>query len=106
MVTDKAKIVYSPPEVFLAFGKPGTLDCNFHSNPPLTKIRWEKDGFLFDTYNVPGVYHRLNGSLYFDRVSQVQRQIPSLNIFYSYTIICINMDYGYLLFYILMVKFN
>lgn len=70
MIADKAKIVYSPPEVFLAFGKPGTLDCNFHSNPPLTKIRWEKDGFLFDTYNVPGVYHRLNGSLYFDRVSQ------------------------------------
>jgi len=65
---DKAKVVYSPAEVFLAYGKPGTLDCHFHSNPPLTKIRWEKDGFLFDTYNVPGVYHRLNGSLYFDRV--------------------------------------
>lgn len=67
--TDKAKIVYSPAEVFLAFGKPGTLDCHFHSNPPLTKIRWEKDGFLFDTYNVPGVYHKLNGSLYFNRAS-------------------------------------
>ncbi|VVC43644.1 Hypothetical protein CINCED_3A024981 [Cinara cedri] len=66
----KAKIVYSPAEVFLAFGKPGTLDCHFHSNPPLTKIRWEKDGFLFDTYNVPGVYHKLNGSLYFNRVGK------------------------------------
>lgn len=66
--TVKAKVVYSPAEVFLAYGKPGTLDCHFHSNPPLTKIRWEKDGFLFDTYNVPGVYHTLNGSLYFDRV--------------------------------------
>ncbi|KAL5244572.1 hypothetical protein ACI65C_011982 [Semiaphis heraclei] len=66
----KAKVVYSPAEVFLAYGKPGTLDCHFHSNPPLTKIRWEKDGFLFDTYNVPGVYHRLNGSLYFDRVEK------------------------------------
>jgi hypothetical protein len=65
---DKAKIVYSPAEVFLAFGKPGTLDCHFHANPPLTKIRWEKDGFLFDTYNVPEVYHKLNGSLYFNRV--------------------------------------
>ncbi|XP_025418737.1 protein borderless isoform X2 [Sipha flava] len=64
----KAKIVYSPAEVFLAFGKPGTLDCHFHANPPLTKIRWEKDGFLFDTYNVPEVYHKLNGSLYFNRV--------------------------------------
>lgn len=69
LLADKAKIVYSPAEVFFAFGKPGTLDCHFHSNPPLTKIRWEKDGFLFDTYNVPGVYHKLNGSLYFDRVS-------------------------------------
>ncbi|KAF0758440.1 protein borderless-like isoform X1, partial [Aphis craccivora] len=69
----KAKVVYSPAEVFLAYGKPGTLDCHFHSNPPLTKIRWEKDGFLFDTYNVPGVYHTLNGSLYFDRV-QVEKE--------------------------------
>ncbi|XP_025205628.1 protein borderless-like isoform X2 [Melanaphis sacchari] len=66
----KAKVVYSPAEVFLAFGKTGSLDCHFHSNPPLTKIRWEKDGFLFDTYNVPGVYHRPNGSLYFDRVEK------------------------------------
>lgn len=69
--SDKAKIVYSPAEVYLAFGKSGTLDCHFYSNPPLTKIRWEKDGFLFDTYNVPGVYHKLNGSLYFDRVSEI-----------------------------------
>lgn len=70
-IADKAKIVYSPAEVFLAFGKSGTLDCHFHANPPLTKIRWEKDGFLFDTYNVPGVYHKLNGSLYFNRASKI-----------------------------------
>lgn len=98
MVSDKAKIVYSPAEVFLAFGKPGTLDCNFHSNPPLTKIRWEKDGFLFDTYNVPGVYHRLNGSLYFDRVSLVQCLVLVLNMFYLRNIICMKIDYMYFIF--------
>ncbi|XP_050432656.1 protein borderless isoform X2 [Adelges cooleyi] len=66
----KAKIVYAPAKVFLAYSKPGNLDCHFHSNPPLTKIRWEKDGFLFDTYNVHGVYHELNGSLYFNSVGE------------------------------------
>lgn len=97
-LTDKAKIVYSPAEVFLAFGKPGTLDCHFHSNPPLTKIRWEKDGFLFDTYNVPGVYHKLNGSLYFDKVSSETMSNSIEHKFYRKFIIfnhCKKMFYAY-----------
>lgn len=49
---DKAKVVYAPPEIHLAFGKPAIIDCHFRSNPPLTNLRWEKDGFLFDPYNV------------------------------------------------------
>lgn len=49
---DKAKVVYAPPEVYLPFGKPAILDCHFRANPPLKNLRWEKDGFLFDPYNV------------------------------------------------------
>lgn len=49
---DKAKVVFAPPEVYLPYGRPATLDCHFRSNPPLTNLRWEKDGFLFDPYNV------------------------------------------------------
>lgn len=35
----------------------------------MTNLRWEKDGFLFDPYNVQGVFYRPNGSLYFNKVS-------------------------------------
>lgn len=52
-VSDKAKVIYSPPEVYLPYGHPAVLDCHFRSNPPLKNLRWEKDGLLFDSYNVP-----------------------------------------------------
>lgn len=44
--------MYAPKEVYLPYGQPAVLDCHFRSNPPLTNLRWEKDGFLFDPYNV------------------------------------------------------
>jgi hypothetical protein len=69
--TDKAKVVKSLSEVYLPYGRSGILDCHFLSNPPLTNIRWEKDGFLFDPYNVPGVFYRKNGSLYFTKVQGI-----------------------------------
>ncbi|XP_058817731.1 protein borderless isoform X2 [Topomyia yanbarensis] len=64
----KAKVVYAPKEVYLPFGEPAVLDCHFRSNPPLTNLRWEKDGFLFDPYNVQGVFYKRNGSIYFEKV--------------------------------------
>lgn len=68
--TDKAKVIYAPREVYLPYGKPALLDCHFRANPPLTNLRWEKDGFLFDPYNVQGVFYRRNGSLYFSKVDE------------------------------------
>lgn len=69
-VLDKAKVIYAPREVYLPYGKPALLDCHFRANPPLTNLRWEKDGFLFDPYNVQGVFYRRNGSLYFSKVDE------------------------------------
>nr|XP_014275507.1 protein borderless isoform X2 [Halyomorpha halys] len=66
----KARVVYTEKEVYLPFGRPGILDCHFSANPPLTKLRWEKDGFLFDPFNVPGVFSKRNGSLYFNKVDE------------------------------------
>ncbi|XP_051155995.1 protein borderless isoform X1 [Leptopilina boulardi] len=66
----KAKVIYAPREVFLPYGKHAILDCHFRANPPLTNLRWEKDGFLFDPYNVQGVFYRRNGSLYFSKVDE------------------------------------
>ncbi|XP_047119273.1 protein borderless [Schistocerca piceifrons] len=66
----KAKVVYAAREIFLPYGRPAVLDCHFRANPPLTNLRWEKDGFLFDPFNVQGVFSRRNGSLYFSKVDE------------------------------------
>ncbi|XP_031624013.1 protein borderless isoform X4 [Contarinia nasturtii] len=66
----KAKVIYAPAEMYLPFGRPATLDCHFRSNPPLTNLRWEKDGFLYDPYNVQGVFYRRNGSIFFNSVDE------------------------------------
>lgn len=54
----------------MPYGRSAVLDCHFRANPPLTNLRWEKDGFLFDPYNVQGVFYRRNGSLYFNKVDE------------------------------------
>lgn len=51
-VADKAKVIYAPSEVYFPFGLPALLGCHFRSNPPLTNLRWEKDGYLFDPFNI------------------------------------------------------
>ncbi|KAG5877032.1 hypothetical protein JTB14_005254 [Gonioctena quinquepunctata] len=66
----KAKVVYAPPEIHLPYGRPALIDCHFRANPPLTNLRWEKDGFLFDPYNIQGVFYRRNGSLYINKVDE------------------------------------
>ncbi|KAF5301468.1 hypothetical protein FQA39_LY02197 [Lamprigera yunnana] len=66
----KAKVIYTPKELYLPYGQPAVLDCHFRANPPLKSLRWEKDGFLFDPYNVPGVFYRQNGSLYFNKIDE------------------------------------
>lgn len=62
--------MYAPPEIYLSYGKSATLNCHFRANPPLLSLRWEKDGFLYDPRNVPGVYSHLNGSLFFSKIDE------------------------------------
>ncbi|KAK6636139.1 hypothetical protein RUM43_009791 [Polyplax serrata] len=66
----KAKVIQAPHEIYLPYGRSAVIDCHFRSNPPLMKLRWEKDGFLFDPYNVQGVVYRSNGSLFFEEVKE------------------------------------
>ncbi|KAG5676191.1 hypothetical protein PVAND_006040 [Polypedilum vanderplanki] len=67
----KAKVIYAPREIYFAYGQQAILDCHFRSNPPLTNLRWEKDGFLFDPYNVRNVFYKRNGSLFFSEVDDI-----------------------------------
>lgn len=88
LFSDKAKVVFAPKEgelrgqeleteitsklaVFFAFGHQAILDCHFRSNPPLTNLRWEKDGFLYDPYNVKDVFYKRNGSLFFSQADDL-----------------------------------
>nr|XP_018895915.1 PREDICTED: protein borderless isoform X1 [Bemisia tabaci] len=66
----KARILTTPREVYLPYGRAATLDCHYGANPEITNLRWEKDGFLFDPFNVQGVFFRRNGSLYFSKVDE------------------------------------
>lgn len=63
-------MIYAPREVHLPYGRSAILDCHFRANPPLKNLRWEKDGFLFDPYNVQGVFYRRNGSLFFNKIDE------------------------------------
>ncbi|XP_077292450.1 borderless isoform X2 [Arctopsyche grandis] len=66
----KAKVIYTPREIYLPYGRPSILDCHFRANPALTSLHWLKDGFLYHPFNVPGVYSKPNGSLYFEKVDE------------------------------------
>ncbi|KAF6208589.1 hypothetical protein GE061_017047 [Apolygus lucorum] len=66
----KARVVHTPRQVFLPIGRPGAIECTYMANPPVTRMRWEKDGFLFDPFNVPGAVSRRNGTLYFSKVEE------------------------------------
>lgn len=57
--------------MFFAFGTQAILDCHFRANPPLKNLRWEKDGFLFDPYNVKDVFYKRNGSLFFSQADDL-----------------------------------
>lgn len=67
-----AMVVHTDREMFLPYGKPAMLNCHFRANPPMTKVRWDKDGFLFDPPNVQGVFYNKNGSLFFEKVRYLQ----------------------------------
>lgn len=75
LVADPAKVVYSAREMFLPYGRPAMIDCHVRANPPMTAVRWDKDGFLFDPLNVQGVFSRRNGSLFFEKVGTLTLSI-------------------------------
>ncbi|XP_045479639.1 protein borderless isoform X2 [Harmonia axyridis] len=64
----KAKVIYAPPEIHLPYGRQAIIDCHVKANPPLKNLNWEKDGFLYDPYNIPGVFYKKNGSLLISKV--------------------------------------
>lgn len=41
---DPARVVNMPPVIYVAIGLPGYIRCPVDANPPVTSVKWKKDG--------------------------------------------------------------
>lgn len=41
---DPARVVNMPPDIYVAIGLPGFIRCPVDANPPVTLVKWKKDG--------------------------------------------------------------
>lgn len=69
IISDPARVTYSPTIQYLPSGLSGILRCYVQANPPFQFINWTKDRRPFDPNANPGVKTLNNGSLLFERVS-------------------------------------
>lgn len=43
-LADPARVVNMPPVIYVAIGLPGYIRCPVDANPPVTSVKWKKDG--------------------------------------------------------------
>ena len=41
---DPARVLNMPPVIYVAIGLPGFIRCPVDANPPVTMVKWKKDG--------------------------------------------------------------
>lgn len=44
LVPDPARVVNMPPVIYVAISLPGFIHCPVDANPPVTLVKWKKDG--------------------------------------------------------------
>lgn len=69
VITDAARVTYSPSIQYLPLGLSGIVRCHIQANPDFQFITWTKDRRPFDPNANPGVVTLNNGSLLFQRVT-------------------------------------
>ena len=42
--SDPARVVNMPSVIYVAIGLPGFIRCSVNANPPVTLVKWKKDG--------------------------------------------------------------
>ncbi|KAF7205648.1 protein turtle homolog B isoform X3 [Nothobranchius furzeri] len=63
-----ARVVNMPPVIYVAIGLPGIIRCPVDANPPLTLVKWKKDGLPLRIDKYPGWSQMDDGSI---RVAEV-----------------------------------
>uniref|UniRef100_A0A8C1JIS6 Immunoglobulin superfamily, member 9Bb n=1 Tax=Cyprinus carpio TaxID=7962 RepID=A0A8C1JIS6_CYPCA len=63
-----ARVVNMPPVIYVAIGLPGYIRCPVDANPPVTSVKWRKDGLPLRIEKYPGWSQMEDGSI---RVSEV-----------------------------------
>ncbi|XP_067350645.1 protein turtle homolog B-like isoform X3 [Channa argus] len=63
-----ARVVNMPPVIYVAIGLPGFIRCPVHANPPVTLVKWKKDGLPLRIDKYPGWSQMDDGSI---RVAEV-----------------------------------
>ncbi|KTG04394.1 hypothetical protein cypCar_00014939 [Cyprinus carpio] len=63
-----ARVVNMPPVIYVAIGLPGYIRCPVDANPPVTSVKWKKDGLPLRIEKYPGWSQMEDGSI---RVSEV-----------------------------------
>lgn len=70
IVSDPAKVTFTPTVQYLPFRLAGVVQCYIKSNPPLQYVTWTKDKRLLEPYQTKDIVIMNNGSLLFTRVNQ------------------------------------
>uniref|UniRef100_A0AAV2J9B8 Uncharacterized protein n=1 Tax=Knipowitschia caucasica TaxID=637954 RepID=A0AAV2J9B8_KNICA len=63
-----ARVVNMPAVIYVAIGLPGFIRCPADANPPITMVKWKKDGLPLRIDKYPGWSQMENGSI---RVAEV-----------------------------------
>ncbi|XP_051966424.1 protein turtle homolog B-like isoform X4 [Xyrauchen texanus] len=63
-----ARVVNMPPVIYVPRKLPGIIRCPVDANPPVTSVRWEKDGYPLRIEKYPGWSQMADGSI---RVAEV-----------------------------------
>ncbi|XP_035289213.1 protein turtle homolog B isoform X4 [Anguilla anguilla] len=63
-----ARVVNMPPVIYVAIGLPGFIRCPVDANPPVTMVKWRKDGLPLRVEKYPGWSQMEDGSI---RVAEV-----------------------------------
>uniref|UniRef100_A0A8C9VAC6 Immunoglobulin superfamily member 9B n=1 Tax=Scleropages formosus TaxID=113540 RepID=A0A8C9VAC6_SCLFO len=63
-----ARVVNMPPVIYVAIGLPGYIRCPVDANPPVTSVKWKKDGLPLRVEKYPGWTQMEDGSI---RVAEV-----------------------------------
>ncbi|KAL2085514.1 hypothetical protein ACEWY4_018834 [Coilia grayii] len=65
-----ARVLNMPPIIYVPRKLPGVIRCPVDANPPVTSVRWEKDGYPLRVDKYPGWSQMADGSIHVAEVTE------------------------------------